>query len=115
GIRSGFRIEAGAHRAASGEENGGSARIYLYAPPGGRIFSHTKVFCDGRPVAELHKEHFIVLKASPGMHTITYADQESTVSIDGGRDNYVRIDVEGFVTHFIARAIDPAEAMKEMQ
>jgi tetratricopeptide (TPR) repeat protein len=72
------------------------ASIYVYWPRGLRGNGERKVLCDGFHVADLENRRYILLDVMPGSHTIKLNDKTLAVSVEAGREYYLRTYVGGY-------------------
>lgn len=73
----------------------GPATIYIYWPEQQRGGGRQKVSCNGKQVAELQNNRYVILKAAPGSHDLAFRDKHVTVVAEAGREYYFRTSIEG--------------------
>ena len=93
----------------------GPAVIYVYWPGQARGGGRPKLLCDGQRVADLNKNHFIVLRTTAGTHTITFRDKAISAAFEAGHDHYIRVSAEGYPVHAVLRVASPDEGAAEMR
>lgn len=94
-----------------------AAILNVYWPKSARAFGagSQKVFCDDQRVADLEKDRFIVLKAVPGTHTVKFRDKTVSALFEGGKEYYLRVQIEGYPAHLAIHVANPGESAAEMR
>lgn len=70
--------------------------IYVYWPRGPRGNGKRKVLCDGFHVADLENRRYILIEVTPGTYTIKLNNKTLAVSVEAGREYYLRTHVGGY-------------------
>ena len=73
----------------------GPATIYIYWPEQQRGGGRQKVLCNGKQVAELQNNRFVVLTAAAGTHDLVFRDKHVTAVVENGREYHYRASIEG--------------------
>jgi len=73
----------------------GPAVIYVYWPEQQRGGARQKVMCNGRKVADLQNNRFVVLRTGAGSYHLTFRNNDVTAIVEGGREYYYRGSIEG--------------------
>jgi tetratricopeptide (TPR) repeat protein len=93
-----------------------AAVIYVYWPEQARGSQREKVLCNARHVADLQNSRFVMLKVTPGTHTVTFDGKDITAIVEGGREYYYRASAEGYPrVRPVIRLMSAAEATAEIQ
>ena len=96
----------------------GPATIYVYWPEQQRGGGRQKVHCNGKRVAELQNNRYVVLTAAAGTHDLAFREKHVTAVVEGGREYHYRVSIEGqwrFAMGEQIRLTTPAAATIEMR
>lgn len=96
-----------------------AALIYVYWPKQVRSFGGgEKVLCNEQRVADLHNGRFVVVRAAPGTHSLSFRGRDVTAIVEGGREYHYRASLEGYMRFDkrpMLQLISADEAMAEMR